>query len=285
MGRLVLNVLLSFAQFEREIISERTRDKMAATRRKGKWTGGRHLLGYDLDPLQRRLVVNEDEARRIRDIFTLLLNKQSLWPVVAELHRRGWQHKAWTTRAGIERGGEPFTTVSVQRLLTNPIYIGKVGYQGELHDGEHPAIIDTATWHKVQAILARRARSASTARSPSGALLQGLLYCRACGGLMTPTHTSRHGKRYRYYVCRQTWKHPSGKSLTVAAASIESVVLDQLARRQHGSAQILGTLIARIDFDGPRRQVTIHFHDPAAEPVVDLGNKKRVFHVASTRSK
>ncbi len=155
MGRLVLHVLLSFAQFEREIISERTRDKMAATRRKGKWTGGRPLLGYDLDPLQRRLVVNPAEAMRIEKIFALFLKKQALWPVVAELHRRGWRHKAWTTRASIERGGEPFTTVSVQRLLTNPIYIGKVGYQGELHDGEHPAVIDTPTWHKVQAIFAR----------------------------------------------------------------------------------------------------------------------------------
>ncbi len=218
---------------------------------------------------------------RIEKIFAIFLKKQALWPVVAELHRRGWRHKAWTTRASIERGGEPFTTVSVQRLLTNPIYIGKVAYQRELHDGEHPAIIDTATWHKVQAILARRARSgASTARSPSGALLQGLLYCRACGGLMTPTHTSRNDKRYRYYVCRQTWKHPSGKSTTVAAAHIESVVLNHLAR-QHGSVPILGTLIARIDFDGPRRQVTIHFRDSKAEPIEDICSSKRSFHVAA----
>ncbi len=117
MGRLVLNVLLSFAQFEREIISERTRDKMAATRRKGKWTGGRPLLGYDLDPLQRRLVVNEHEARRIRDIFTLFLNKQSLWPVVSELHRRGWRHKAWTTRAGVSLGRRIFVSAAPERSV------------------------------------------------------------------------------------------------------------------------------------------------------------------------
>ena len=91
MGRLVLNVLLSFAQFEREIISERTRDKMAATRRKGKWSGGRPLLGYDLDPLHRKLVVNEEEASRVREIFRLFLKKRALWPVVKELHHRGWR--------------------------------------------------------------------------------------------------------------------------------------------------------------------------------------------------
>ncbi len=98
---------------------------------------------------------------------------------------------------------------------------------------------------------------------------------------MTPTHTSRNDKRYRYYVCRQTWKHPSGKSTTVAAAHIEGVVLDQLARRQHGSVPILGTLIARIDFDGPRRQVTIHFRDSKAEPMEEIGNSRRHFHVAA----
>ncbi len=162
MGRLVLNVLLSFAQFEREIISERTRDKMAATRRKGKWSGGRPLLGYDLDPLHRKLVVNPKKRRHACVIFLrFFLKKQALWPVVKELHRRRWLHKSWMTRAGIRRGGEPFTTVSIQRLLTNPVYIGKVGYKGELHAGEHPAIVDTTTWHKVQALLESRSRAAT----------------------------------------------------------------------------------------------------------------------------
>ena len=141
--------------------SERTRDKMAATGRKGKWTGGRPLLGYDLDPLLPRLVVNPVEAARVLGIWATSSRSKPSRPVVKELHRRGWRHKAWTTRAGVERGGEPFSTVSIQRLLTNPIYVGKVGYQGELHDGEHPAIIDTATWHKVQTLWARRTRPAT----------------------------------------------------------------------------------------------------------------------------
>src|SRR5262245_20297966 len=109
MGRLVLNVLLSFAQFEREIISERTRDKIAATRRKGKWAGGHPLLGYDVDPQGFRLLVNADEAVRVRAIFDLYLELQSLLPVVTELDRRGWLNKRWITRKGHQRGGKAFT--------------------------------------------------------------------------------------------------------------------------------------------------------------------------------
>src|SRR5262249_41842208 len=113
MGRLVLNVLLSFAQFEREIISERTRDKIAATRRKGKWAGGHPLLGYDVDPNGFRLLVNEDEAIRVRAVFDLYLEHQSLLPVVQELERRGWVNKRWQTRKGPERGGKPFTRTNL----------------------------------------------------------------------------------------------------------------------------------------------------------------------------
>src|SRR5262245_2012527 len=108
MGRLMLNVLMSFAQFEREIISERTRDKIAAARRKGKWAGGHPLLGYDIDPQRFKLIVNQDEARRVRTIFELYLEHQALIPVVQELGRRRWLNKRWTTRKGRERGGKAF---------------------------------------------------------------------------------------------------------------------------------------------------------------------------------
>src|SRR5262249_23047716 len=132
MGRLILNVLLSFAQFEREIISERTRDKVAATRRKGKWSGGRPPLGYNIDPHGYKLVVSEDEAVQVRAIFALYVELESLLPVVQELERRGWTHKRWKSRKGIELGGEPFTRTSLHRLLTNPIYVGKVRYKHEI---------------------------------------------------------------------------------------------------------------------------------------------------------
>ena len=115
MGRLILNVLLSFAQFEREIIAERTRDKIAATRRKGKWAGGTPLLGYDVDPDRHRLVVVEEEAVRVRAIFALYLEHQALLPVVRELEARGWANKRWATKAGPQRGGSPFTETRPRR--------------------------------------------------------------------------------------------------------------------------------------------------------------------------
>src|SRR5438034_9148650 len=141
MGRLILNVLLSFAQFEREIISERTRDKIAAARRKGKWSGGMPRLGYDVDPQSKKLVVNRQEAARVRAIFRLYLERQALVPVVQELERRAWVNKRWVTRKGRRRGGRPFTKPRLYELLTTVLYLGKVRHKHEVHDGEHPAIV------------------------------------------------------------------------------------------------------------------------------------------------
>ena len=188
MGRLVLNVLLSFAQFEREMVSERTRDKIAATRRKGKWTGGLPMLGYDVDRERNRLVVNADEARRVKAIFGLYLELESLLPVVRELNNRGWVNKRWQIKkSGTEKGGRPFDRVNLHRLLTNPIYIGKVRYKDELHAGEHAAIIDPETWQRTQALLARNGRSGGgSVRNKFGALLKGIVHCSACNCAMTP---------------------------------------------------------------------------------------------------
>ena len=138
MGRLVLNVLLSFAQFEREMISERTRDKIAAARRKGKWSGGMPILGYTV--VQTRLVVDDGETNRVRQIFRMYLEHQSLLAVVKELNSRGWRTKRWTTRKGTTRGGRLFDKNSLYQLLTNVAYAGKVKYKDEVHEGEHEPI-------------------------------------------------------------------------------------------------------------------------------------------------
>lgn len=194
MGRLVLNALLSFAQFEREIISERTRDKIAATRRKGKWSGGHPILGYDVDPHSLRLIVNEVEAERVLSIFDLYLEHESLVPVVQELERRGWVNKEWTNRKGHERGGQPFTWTSLYKLLTNVAYVGKVRYKSEIHEGEHRAIVDAEVWQKVQALLQRNGRTGGAlVRNKFGALLKGPLRCAPCGCAMTASHTTRNG--------------------------------------------------------------------------------------------
>ena len=194
MGRLVLNVLLSFAQFEREIISERTRDKIAAARRKGKWSGGMPLLGYDLAPAESKLVVNAAEAERVRKIFDLYLDLQGLVAVVNELDRRRWKNKKWTTRKGTLRGGKPFTKTSLYKLLTNVVYTGRQRYKDEIHNGEHDAIVDLEIWQRVQSMLKQNAHAGGpSARNKFSALLKGLLYCGCCQSAMIPTFTTKKG--------------------------------------------------------------------------------------------
>src|SRR5450432_2381139 len=126
LGRLTLNILLSFAQFERELIGERTRDKVSAARRKGKWVGGYPVLGYDVDPAGGRLLVNESEAERVREIFTLFEENRSVRETLSEIGRRGWQLKSWTLKTGQFRSGGPFELTSLRRLLTNILYTGSI---------------------------------------------------------------------------------------------------------------------------------------------------------------
>ena len=155
LGRLTLNILLSFAQFEREIIAERTRDKMAAARRKGKWMGGIPVLGYDVAPGGGRLVVNTAEAERVRAIFALYLEYRSVDRVLATSLARSWTHKVRSVSAATPDVGKPFTKASLERLLRNPLYIGRVGYQGETYPGEQASIVEECVWGEVQKLLAQ----------------------------------------------------------------------------------------------------------------------------------
>ncbi len=231
LGRLTLNILLSFAQFEREIISERTRDKMCAARKKGKWIGGHLILGYDIDSHGSKLVVNPEEARQVRGIFELYLKHGGLLPVLQELERRCWNTKRWTTQDGITRGGRPFTKSTLHGLLTNAVFTGKIEYQGTMYAGEQKAIIDQAVWDQVQKTLGRNGQpKGAVTRNKYGALLRGLLFCAPCGAAMIHSYTARHSKRYRYYVCYQAqqrgWKNCETKS--VSAPIIEAAVLESI---------------------------------------------------------
>ncbi len=232
MGRLTLNILLSFAQFEREIISERTRDKIAAARRKGKWSGGMPLLGYGIDAKGSKLVVDEFEAKRVRAIFELYLEHRSLLKVVDELERRAWVTKQWTTKKGTRRGGRPFDKTSLHRLLTNITFIGKLRYKDEVHEGEHDGIVDLEIWRQTQGLLNRNARSGGgDVKNQFGALLKGLLRCSACDCSMVPSHSTKPtGKRYRYYVCGNAQKRGWDKcpSKSVPAGEMERFVVDQI---------------------------------------------------------
>jgi site-specific DNA recombinase len=233
MGRLTLNILLSFAQFEREIISERTRDKMGAARRKGKYIGGRPLLGYEVDRETKRLVVNEAEAVRVRQIFDLYLEHQGLIPTVDAITHLGWRTKLWVTKAGKTVGGVPFNKNALHALLTNRIYLGKVCYRDEVYEGEHDEIVDPAIFESVQRQLqSNRVQSGDRVHGRSAGVLAGLLYCSACESAMTHTSSSvrRKNKRYRYYVCNRATKRgrKSCPRASLPADDIEAFVVSQL---------------------------------------------------------
>jgi DNA invertase Pin-like site-specific DNA recombinase len=155
MGRLTLNILLSFAQFEREIIAERTRDKMAAARRKGKWVGGIPALGYDVAPGGGKLLINEEEARQVRAIFALYFEHRALLPVLSQIQRQQWTRKRWTTKNGRCKPGRPFASQDLLALLTNVIYVGKVRHQGQTYPGEQAAIVDEGVFQQVQVALGK----------------------------------------------------------------------------------------------------------------------------------
>ena len=158
MGRLTLHVLLSFAQFEREMVSERTRDKKGAARRKGKWMGGTPMLGYDVDG-QSRLQVNEAEAAQVREIFALFVGNGSLEETLEEMAGRGWRRKRWTTRQGKEKGGRAFDRGSLVRLLRNVVYRGQVQHKGKVYRGEQAAIVEPEMWKQAQEGLRRQRKA------------------------------------------------------------------------------------------------------------------------------
>ncbi|MCC6363109.1 MAG: recombinase family protein [Bryobacterales bacterium] len=240
LGRLTLNILLSFAQFEREIISERTRDKQSAARKKGKWIGGHPVLGYDIDPRGGRLIVNADEAPRVRTIFDLYIEHQAALPVIEELRQRDWRTKKWQSAEGREHGDKPFTKNRLYGVLTNVIYTGRVDHKGSIYEGEHEAIVERRTWERVQRLLGRNsAVNREHVRNKYGALLHGLVYCVPCDAPMFHTYTMRGSKRYRYYVCYHAQQHGWNKCETksVAAQNLEMAVIQAI--RKLGSDPVL----------------------------------------------
>jgi DNA invertase Pin-like site-specific DNA recombinase len=285
MGRLILNVLLSFAQFERDIISERTRDKLAAARRKGKRVGGMPPLGYDVDPRAKRLIVNEKEAVQVRVIFELYLQLGGVIPVVQELDRRCIVTKRWLTQKGRHRGGRPFHKTSLHYLLSNVVYTGKVRYKDELHPGEHAAIIDETLWRQVQATLKAHAPRVVRPRLRNDALLQGLLRCGGCACAMTPGHGTRGRARlYRNYICLNALKRgrEACRGGSVPGPAIEQFVLEQLQARNILIAQAadwetlsaaeknrrLRTHVREVVYDGAGQNVAITLHEqPATDSI------------------
>ena len=261
-GRFMVHMLLNFAQFEREMIAERTRDKMRAARRKGKWIGGYPILGYDVAPKGGALVANPAEAERVRKIFQLYLELGSLIPVLEQLENRGLRMKGWTTRKGIQRGGSPFTKTTLHKLLTNVVYVGKVDFEGQLFDGEHQRIMDDELFQQVQDRLHRNANNGERkVRNKHNALLKGLVQCGSCGGAMIHTYVQKKNTRYLYYVCAMAHQRGWNKCGTrsVSAPELEGAVINSL-RNFARDPGVLSEVLQRI---AEARQPDEPITDPA----------------------
>jgi site-specific DNA recombinase len=269
MGRLTLNVLLSFAQFEREVTAERIRDKIAASKKKGLWMGGSLPLGYDRhpDPQRRELVVNAAEAEVVTRIFGLYADRANLRQVEIEAQRLGLRPKSGITPSGHVRGAAPFSRGQLHYLLTNPVYIGRIRHKEQTYPGQHPAIIAAELWDRVQAqLIAARARprghstTATDARALAGKLRD------ETGDPLTPTHSQRHGRRFVYYVSHRLiaggtdptgWRLPaetletSLRQILVAhlrkAAAGHALLSSPDASSADGLARRAGVLADRLD--------------------------------------
>ncbi len=238
MGRLTLNVLLSFAQFEREVTAERIRDKIAASKKKGLWMGGTLPLGYDRhpDPQRRELVLNPVEAEAVMQLFTLYDRLGNLRLVEEEATRLGLRSKSLASPSGRRTGGFPFTRGQLHYLLTNPVYIGRIRHKDQTHPGQHPAIIGADLWERVQAKLidagARPRGRSALAIEPR--VLIGKLRDET-GDHLTPTHTKRRGRRFAYYVSNRLitgGTDPAGWRLPAEAleASIRQIITGHLRK-------------------------------------------------------
>ena len=300
MGRLTLHVLLSFAQFEREIISERTRDKQSAARRKGKWTGGHPVLGYDTDPSRSRLVVNDGEAEQIREIFGLFLRDGSLEATLAEMQQRGWRMKSWSTRKGQPHAGQPFDRAALVRLLSNVLYCGEVRHKGKIYAGEQAAILDRAVWRQAQDLLRRRPRGHGARKRPE-ALLPDLLRCGVCGGQMVAGYSTKKKRRYGYYVCRKAQQQGAAAcpGQSIPAARLEGSLLAGLEKlAEAGERQPLrealqgwsgleraarqrrlAGVVERIEYTGHKGEASVYWRVPlmnAASVSIPIRNRASV---------
>ena len=231
MGRLTLNMLLSFAQFEREMVSDRTRDKVRAARRKGKWTGGMPPLGYDVAPEGGKLVVNKEEAEQIRNIFQLYAEKPAFVALAQKLNRRAWRRKSWKTKKGRWREGKSWDASNLRRILKDPIYIGRVKLGEEIFPGEHEDIVPIALFEEVQAAMKSNRKTGNcSVRNQNGALLRGLLRCKECDSSMVHTWTRNRGRLYRYYVCSKAQKNGwvTCPTKSIPGMAVENFVVDRI---------------------------------------------------------
>lgn len=274
MGRLTLNILLSFAQFEREMISERTKDKMGAARKKGKWVGGLPGLGYDIDKPSKKLLINPEEAALVRRIFKLYLEGNSLLTIVRILNSEGLRTKKYPGRKR-NPGGVLFRSSNIQILLKNPTYMGKIRYENKLYPGLHEPIVNEETFLKVQELLKKnwKERGITKNRKFPG-ILTGLLRCVPCNSGMAHTYAMKKNYKYRYYICLFAINQGREKCPTksITASAVEEKCLNfiiQLTKDKRltdetwptlpveRQSEILKSLVRGIEYDGQKGKLWI----------------------------
>ena len=246
MGRLTLNILLSFAQFEREVTGERIRDKISASKAKGMWMGGTPPLGYDVR--DRKLVVNEPEAALVRDIFARYAETGSAAQLVRELQIEGHTTKVWVAQNGRRHEGKIIDQQCIFTMLRNRLYLGEITHKGQSFPGQHEPIVSTELWAAVHAFVDGRKQGPRTRYKKEPALLTGLLYA-PDGQRMLPTYTQKkNGKRYRYYVPYLEKRHSAGATYDptrpnigpLPALEIETAVLAQVHKALQEPEMIIG---------------------------------------------
>lgn len=221
-GRMMLNILITFAQYEREVITERVRDKMAASRKKGKWVGGNVALGYKV--VDKKLIVEPTEAELVRQIFKRFLEIQSPKTIAYELNRK----QLWTKQ------GKPWTKQKIYGVLNNHHYIGEILYKGEIFQGEQEALVDRETWELCHRFMKAndqvKGERNNSSRMEFAAPLRGILRCGHCNGAMTPVRAKRNGRIHHYYQCSKDLKRPESicPVKSVSASEIEKIVHEQM---------------------------------------------------------
>lgn len=252
MGRLTLNILLSFAEFERAIIAERVRDKIAAAKKRGKYLGGTPTFGYDVDYQKKRLVTNPVEAKIVRRIFKRFTETGSCLGIAKELNAEGITTKSWNTKRGSFHQGGPWNTSHVYRALNNRAYLGETVHNGESYPGEHEAIVPKPLFDKVQQIFeSGTSRKRNQETHEVKALLRGIIRCGHCDRSMVCAYTTKKSKVYRYYTCMGAKKngHASCPVRSVPAGEIEGAVISQLRVLLRSPEMIAQTFRAAIDLD------------------------------------
>lgn len=303
MGRLTLNILLSFAQFEREIISERTKDKMGAARRRGQWLGGRTPYGYSKNEETGKLTIHPEEAEIVKQIFELYLRGNSTREVGDIINHSGIKTREYTARSGKKFGKIPFNSNRISYILHNYTYLGKVEFEGKIFDGQQPAIIDEATFIKAQRRMAQYQTDRKQAKNAEfTGLLTGILKCKACDASMIHTYTLKKKKRkYRYYVCTKAQKlganHPCPNK-SVPAELLEDALIQRLKSYLADKAQampvckteieallspvwdtlfpaekrrIIKQIVKEVDCDADAQRLGITFYDTEIRQEFDAG--------------